>query len=204
MKRMWSPEELQALAASVADAEILAKVNISYSVVSDVPTWTMGTLKIGDGVGSITVGSTKPIVITALTRFNNTVYDSDGNAGSVKKIYWHTIHFQRGGSASTSEYNRLFGHMIILNNSATPITQESFINLIRTEGFVGVIINGKYSATPASDLTGMTLQALKIVYSSSENRFVLIHLDSDNVETSITLSTDGWSAVEDLGVNAIN
>ena len=121
---------------------------------------------------------------------------------STKKIYWHTVYFERGG-ATQATYSRMKGYMIILTNTATPIDATSFTALLGIEGFVGVVINGVGSNTPGSDFSGC-LPLTKIVRSTSTTATVYM-LDSSNEETPFGITiTAGWANVVDLGVNAIN
>ena len=123
---------------------------------------------------------------------------------SVKKIYWHTIKFQRGGTGEQSTVSRIIGYMIILNNSPEPITSDNFLNLLSVEGFIGVVINGKGSPSGASNLQNMTT-LVRIEYQSATICNAVLRDDTTNLESdlAITIGT-GWVTVTDLGANPIN
>lgn len=131
-------------------------------------------------------------------------YSSDD--ASTKKIYWHTISFQRGGTPEMSSFGRCYGLMIILNNSPKPITITEFKNLLNTNGFIAIILNGKCSDDGGSSLSGMTKIALYI-YNTTNNLFKIKYRDpsTNNIGDSDYFTIDkGWSYFEDLGANAIN
>lgn len=147
-----------------------------------------------NSVIKVVIGSDNAVVGLAFTDDNS----------SNKKIYWHTIQFQRGGTADLSSFSRLYGYMIILSNSPTPLTIETWKQLIATDGFIGVVINGVGSDTGASDMKN--LDTLERIENLDENSFVAYYRDSDNVVVqsgSISIAS-GWYAFNDLGVNAIN
>lgn len=127
---------------------------------------------------------------------------------SVKKIYWHSIKFQRGGTAELPTAARLFGEMIILTNSATLITLDDFLTLLRTPGFYGVVMNGKY-ATGGTDLTGMNDVLIGIKHDPNQsNNFFAIYRDAttniDTISASLVTTDSYFPVFEDLGANAIN
>ena len=130
------------------------------------------------------------------------------NAYSVensKPIYWHTISFQRGGTAETATSYRIFGQMIILNNTPTPITLNAFSQMLKTPGFFAVVYNGKYSSTPAENLQGMTMDCIGFEYLSN-SEFNVVYRDSNNVIVKSAIGTElvGFAVFEDLGANKIN
>ncbi len=147
-----------------------------------------------NSVIKVVIGSDNAIVGLAFTDDNS----------SNKKIYWHTIQFQRGGTADLSSFSRLYGYMIILSNSSTSLTIETWKQLIATDGFIGVVINGVGSDIGASDMKN--LYTLERIENVDENSIVAYYRDSDNVvikSDNISINS-GWYAFNDLGVNTIN
>lgn len=127
-----------------------------------------------------------------------------GELENAKPIYWHTIFFQRGGSAEEPAVSRILGYMIILSNSDTAITLSDFQSLLATQGFVGVVINGKGASSSGSDLENMTTLT-KLEYYSPTICKAYIRNDSTNIETAETISfNSGWVIFQDLGANKIN
>ena len=125
----------------------------------------------------------------------------------VKPIYWHTVKFQRAGTAEVSTLGRFFGHMIILSNSATPINLTTFLELLSTPGFVGVILNGKASVNGAANLENMEAVASKIIVNNDSTIDVYGINTTTNVESIIIpnfAKTIGWVDFTDLGANLIN
>lgn len=126
-----------------------------------------------------------------------------GTIENAKPIYWHTIKFQRGGTAETSTFSRILGYMIILTNSDDPITLDGFKEILSTSGFYGVLINGKASNTPSADLTSLD-DAVAVKY-STDTIFTAVLRNASNVEYEVDFATiSGWVLFEDLGANKIN
>ena len=122
---------------------------------------------------------------------------------STKKIYWHTVYFERGGPLQTT-YSRLKGYMIILNNSSTPIDSTSFTDLLNTPGFVGVPINAYGSNSSGTDWTGLK-QLARLVRTSTPGTVNAYFIDTDGSEGNFGISvTAGWASVIDYGANPIN
>ena len=143
-------------------------------------------------------GSTAQIVETMV---------ESGELENAKPIYWHTIQFQRGGDSEQPTVSRVYGLMIVLNNSSAPLTLTDFQNLLKTPGFKAVIINGKCAPTGGSDLSDMTLVADYIV-NTTEDYFEVVYRDPSTNEQAITASSYsialGWIHFDDLGANKIN
>lgn len=117
---------------------------------------------------------------------------------STEKIYWHTVAFER----YLTGYSYLQGWCIILNNSSTPINKTAFINLLKSPGFVAVVINGRYASV--SD-PAQTNADLCLIANENENNFsITVRKDSDGTVVVSTGLTIDFSTVNDLGVNAIN
>lgn len=127
-----------------------------------------------------------------------------GDIENAKPIYWHTLHFQRGGTPATSAGSRLVGYMIVLSNTSTPLTLNDFKDLLRIQGFVGVLINAKASVNGAEDLLNMD-QATRITYNDGTNFTIHAINPSTNEEFLVHMTIDTyWILFEDLGVNKIN
>ena len=117
---------------------------------------------------------------------------------STKKIYWHTVFFERYQAG----YAFLQGYCVILTNTSTPITANDFRALLKSPGFVGVVINGRYgpSADPAS-----TNADLCLIFNQDENNFsITVRSDTTHQQITNTGLSIVFSTVTDLGVNAIN
>ena len=127
-----------------------------------------------------------------------------GTVSNAKPIYWHTINFARGGENYTFTF---VGHMIIINNSPTPITLTDFINLLKTPGFVGLVINGKCNPTASGNLENLTGTLLRIVYGNNDACYVYYY-NGDNgneqMQDNITISPLSFTSFNDLGANRIN
>lgn len=125
-------------------------------------------------------------------------------SGSTKKIYWHTIYFQRGGTEGQPAVSRVRGFMVVLNNSSTPLTSDSFLDLLKTPGFVGVVINGYGSVSGGTTFVGTTvLTRLSYVDGNLARAY---YIDPDTMAEnnfSITIAS-GWVNITDLGANPIN
>ena len=123
---------------------------------------------------------------------------------SVKPIYWHTVKFQRGGTAETATASRLIGYMIILNNDPTPLTIDAWKELLGTQGFVGVLHGGKAANAGAANLEDMD-EAIRVENYSANQINVFIRDTTTNVETAVGMTINsGWVSFNDLGVNQIN
>lgn len=121
---------------------------------------------------------------------------------SVKPLYWHTLYFQRGGVPG-SQYYRLIGYLIVLNNDPTEIDVTAFMDLLKIQGFYGVVISGKLSLTSADDLSNMT-QTLVGLKAKDEYSFDAIHRDpTTNVLTTTSMGLSEFT-VQELGCNKIN
>ena len=129
-----------------------------------------------------------------------------GTLSNAKPIYWHTIYFQRGGSAETSSFGRMFGTLLVLNNSPTPITLTSFIELLKTEGFVAIVFNGQFDSNGASNLENMSHVIQYITYNSGIDFRVIIRDKTTNVQSfeDLSLTQVAFASFEDLGANKIN
>lgn len=125
-----------------------------------------------------------------------------GLVENAKPIYWHTISFTRGGTA-TSGLSRLFGNMVIINQSEDAITTDSFMDLLKIDGFYGVVINGKHSSTPADGWGSMENNLTGIKYYSSTQFRAIVRDASTNAESQINNNLTGFE-VTDLGVNKLN
>ena len=122
---------------------------------------------------------------------------ADGEGGSTKKIYGHTIYFKRQDTGVIY----CEGYFIILNNDPTPIDVSAFEALMKTSGFIAVAINGRYGGS--TDVTATDSDLVAISY-NSDNRFsVTYRSDTTHDKGSNNLAFTGIT-VTDLGVNAIN
>ena len=122
-------------------------------------------------------------------------YTSDN--ASTKKMYWHTIYFKRQQTGV-----RYFeGYMIILNNDPNLIVSSSFENILKTQGFYGVVINGLRGESDGT-LGESPVQLCAIRYKSATD-FYAIYRNSSSVLTEETISL-AYFIVSDVGVNPIN
>lgn len=139
------------------------------------------------------------------TNVSPTSSDTFAFASDIKPIYWHTLKFQRGGSPDVST-SRVFGNMIVINNSSTPITLAAWKEMLAIDGFVGVVLNGGASSAPGNDLGGCSTATR--IRNLTDTTFEVYGLDPDNnseilLATNMSIDT-GWVLFQDLGVNRIN
>ena len=129
-----------------------------------------------------------------------------GTLSNAKPIYWHTIYFQRGGTAETSTFGRIFGTMIILNNNPTPLTLTAFLDMLKISGFVGIVFNGEHDSTGASNLENMANNIQYLTQNDNYSFRCVYRNKTTNVESheNLSISDGAFSRFEDLGVNKIN
>ena len=128
-----------------------------------------------------------------------------GEIENAKPIYWHTIKIQRGGTEESSSYSRIFGYIIILNNSPDPVTISQFKAMLATQGVSIVLHSGSYSSQGGTSLSGM-VTATRLIYGTATT-FDLEYWDAttSNYITGGGLTIDsGWEIFQDLGANKIN
>ena len=191
MKRMWAPEELQALAVAAADAEILAKVNIEYDIINSIPTWKFGPFSIKDDTNYTIFGSSKTIEMSGIIRFTGLVRDENNNLGSVKKIYCHPISLSR----TDASLNNYFLTLLIFNNSPTPFTLETLIAYIRSLPNATFVCNGNYRDAQAFALQNDP---------DNDNALILYKYDSATVVTTEAGRNFADCTTFKDGINAIN
>ena len=179
---------------------------------ANLPT-TAGTYKLSSG-GILTakVNSESSITITAMygasmyaeTRdpasTSNFLFNENTRLGE-KPIYWHSVAFTRGGDGSS--YERAFGQIVVLNNSPAPITAQSFIELLKIEGFFAQVNNGQFDLTSGSNFSNMGYLLVGITYSTETAFNVHLRDKGTNAYSIMSLYLEGFT-VNDQGVNRIN
>ena len=191
MRRMYSEQELTKVIKEVFDAELAS------GALDD---------KINDAVDAYLLEN--PVDITALegqdVECASVTATGAGFSGvNARPLYWHTIQFQRGGTEG-SDVSRLYGNMIIINQSATPIDADAFMALLATSGFYGVVVNGKYDGSAGDDLTNMSYVLVGIQYQGGGQNITLSVRDVSTNALSTTSVGNNNFVVTDLGANKLN
>lgn len=117
---------------------------------------------------------------------------------STKKVYWHTIKFTRQGASVWYAT----GYMIVLTTQKDPLTSTQFEDLLKIDGFWGLVINGFLGNTQGGDESSIAYY-LEGIYTSGVNTRAVRRSLTTFVEDSGSISIDNFS-ITDLGSNPIN
>ena len=126
---------------------------------------------------------------------------ADGNGGSTKKIYWHTIEFKRLGVS----VGYIKAYFIILSTQSAAFTSDSFKTLMATPGFVAICVQGHTSLPTTGSSDEDALNEVISIANNAETQYILTYrIVSTGAIATATLNIDSYITVTDLGVNAIN